>query len=46
MSYYKGLTYKEVANALGCSVGTIKTQMFRALRKLSVELEAIRGGIK
>ena len=46
MSYYKGLTYKEVANALGCSVGTIKTQMFRALRKLSVELEAVRGGVK
>ena len=46
MSYYKGLTYKEVANALGCSVGTIKTQMFRALRKLSVELDAIRGGVK
>jgi len=46
MSYYKGLTYKEVAKALGCSVGTIKTQMFRALRKLSVELETIRGGVK
>ena len=46
MSYYKGLTYKEVANALGCSVGTIKTQIFRALQKLSVELETIRGGVK
>ncbi len=35
LAYYEQLSYKEVAEVLGCSVGTVKTQMYRALKKLS-----------
>ena len=35
LAYYQGLTYPEVAKTLGCSLGTVKTQMYRALRKLA-----------
>ena len=35
LSYFKGLTYPEISEAMNCSVGTIKTQMFRAVRKLA-----------
>ena len=35
LTYYQGLTYKEASQVLGCSLGTVKTQIFRALRKLA-----------
>jgi len=35
LAYYQQLTYREVAAALGCSEGTVKTQMYRALRTLA-----------
>ncbi len=35
MAYYQQLSYPEVAEVLGCSVGTVKTQMFRALKTLA-----------
>ena len=38
MAYYQKLSYAQVAEALGCSVGTVKTQMFRALKALAVKL--------
>jgi len=41
--YYQGLSYSEAAAALGCSLGTVKTQMFRALRKLAQLLPDIQG---
>lgn len=35
LAYFEGLTYPEVAAAMGCSVGTVKTQVSRALQTLS-----------
>ncbi|MHC4175230.1 MAG: RNA polymerase sigma factor, partial [Planctomycetota bacterium] len=31
LAYYQQLSYPEVAEVLGCSIGTVKTQMYRAL---------------
>jgi RNA polymerase sigma-70 factor (ECF subfamily) len=38
LAYYQQLSYQEVARALGCSVGSVKTQMSRALAKLAQRL--------
>ena len=38
LAYYQKLTYPEVAQILGCSVGTVKTQMSRALHALAKKL--------
>jgi RNA polymerase sigma-70 factor (ECF subfamily) len=38
LAYYQQLSYREVAEALGCSVGAVKTQMSRALAKLARRL--------
>jgi RNA polymerase sigma factor (sigma-70 family) len=38
LAYYQQLTYPEVAQVMGCSVGTVKTQMSRALATLSRRL--------
>lgn len=38
LAYYQHLTYAEVAETLGCSVGAVKTQMSRALTKLAQSL--------
>jgi RNA polymerase sigma-70 factor (ECF subfamily) len=46
MAYYQGLSYREVAAALGCSIGTVKTQMFRALRTLAQRLPDVSGVTK
>jgi RNA polymerase sigma-70 factor (ECF subfamily) len=46
LAYYQGLTYREVATALDCSIGTVKTQMFRALRTLAQRLPDISGVAK
>lgn len=35
LAYFEGLPYAEVAAALGCSVGTVKTQVSRALQTLA-----------
>jgi RNA polymerase sigma-70 factor (ECF subfamily) len=41
LAYYQQLSYREVATALGCSEGTVKTQMYRALRTLAERLPDI-----
>ena len=41
LAYYQQLSYREVAMALGCSVGTVKTQMFRAIRTLAQRLPEV-----
>jgi RNA polymerase sigma-70 factor (ECF subfamily) len=41
LAYYQQLSYREVAIALDCSVGTVKTQMFRALRTLAQKLPEV-----
>ncbi len=38
LAYYQQLSYPEVAKVLGCSLGTVKTQMSRALRTLAQKL--------
>jgi RNA polymerase sigma-70 factor (ECF subfamily) len=38
LAYYQQLTYHQVAQALGCSVGTVKQQMYRALKVLAQKL--------
>jgi RNA polymerase sigma-70 factor (ECF subfamily) len=38
LAYYQQLSYPEVAAALGCSVGAVKTQMSRALATLAKRL--------
>jgi RNA polymerase sigma-70 factor (ECF subfamily) len=41
LAYYQQLSYPEVAQVLGCSVGTVKTQMYRALKTLAQRLPDI-----
>jgi len=41
LTYYQQLSYPEVATVLGCSIGTVKTQMYRALRTLAKRLPDI-----
>jgi RNA polymerase sigma-70 factor (ECF subfamily) len=41
LAYYQQLSYPEVAQAMGCTTGTVKTQMFRALRTLARRLPDI-----
>ena len=38
LAYYQQLSYREVARVMGCSIGTVKTQMFRALKMLAQKL--------
>lgn len=49
LAYFEDLSYAEVARAMGCSVGTVKTQVSRALTTLARILpdarrEALEGG--
>ena len=46
LAYYQQLSYPEVAQVLGCSVGTVKTQMYRALKSLAQKLPDISGVAK
>jgi RNA polymerase sigma-70 factor (ECF subfamily) len=46
LAYYQGLSYREVAKILDCSIGTVKTQMFRALKTLAQRLPDISGVAK
>ena len=38
LAYYQQLSYPEVAGVMGCSVGTVKTQMSRAMATLARRL--------
>ncbi len=46
LAYYQQLSYPEVAQAMGCTVGTVKTQMSRALAALAKKLPDSVGVIK
>jgi len=46
LAYYQQLSYREVAATLGCSLGTVKTQMYRALRTLAERLPDVSGVVK
>jgi RNA polymerase sigma-70 factor (ECF subfamily) len=41
MRHYEGMKLNEIAVALECSVGSVKVHLFRALRKLQVELKEL-----
>lgn len=43
LAYFEGLSYADVAATLGCGVGTVKTQMFRAVRTLGKKLRQLEG---
>lgn len=45
LSYYQDMSYRQVAEVMDCSVGTVKTQMFRALKRLSKSLPEMSGGV-
>lgn len=44
--YYQQHSFREAAEALGCSIGTVKTQMLRALKTLALKLPDISGVAK
>jgi RNA polymerase sigma-70 factor, ECF subfamily len=43
LAYYEGLSYAEIAECMGCSIGTVKTQMFRAMKTLAERLPEAAG---
>jgi len=46
LAYFQQLNYREVAEVLGCSIGTVKTQMYRALKTLAKKLPDVPGKAK
>ena len=46
LAYYQQLSYPEVADVMGCSVGTVKTQIYRAVRTLADKLPDWGGELK
>lgn len=39
LRHYEGLQLAEIAASMGCTVGSVKVHLFRALKKLQVELK-------
>lgn len=46
LNYYHKLTYHQIAESLDCSVNTVKTHIFRALKKMAALLPNPAGGIE
>ncbi|WP_431932677.1 SigE family RNA polymerase sigma factor [Nonomuraea jabiensis] len=46
LHYYEELTLMQCADVLGCSLGTVKTQLTRALKRLRVQSELQTEGTK
>lgn len=44
LHYFEGLTLMQCADALGCSLSTVKTQLGRALKRLRVQAEIEKTG--
>lgn len=42
----EGMDYSEMAEALGCSIGSVKLRLFRARRLLKQRLEVLLGGLQ
>jgi RNA polymerase sigma-70 factor (ECF subfamily) len=41
LRHYEGLQLAEIAEVLECSIGSVKVHLFRAVRKLRLELKDI-----
>ena len=46
LAYYQQLSHREVAEVLGCSIGTVKSQMYRALKTLAQRLPEVSGEVR
>jgi len=46
LNYYHSLSYKQIAESLGCSVGAVRTHLFRALKKMAAILPDPAGGVE
>jgi len=46
LAYYQQLKYQEVAEVMGCSIGTVKAQMYRALKTLAQRLPDVSREVK
>jgi len=46
LAYYQQLKYQEVAEVMGCSIGTVKAQMYRALKTLAQRLPDVSGEVE
>ena len=46
LNYYHRMTYQQIAESLGCSVGAVRTHLFRALKKMAAMLPDPAGGIE
>lgn len=44
LRHYEGMALAEIAESLGCTVGSVKVHLFRALKKLRVELKDLYDG--
>jgi DNA-directed RNA polymerase specialized sigma24 family protein len=40
------MTYKQIAESLDCSVGSVRTHLFRALKKMAAVLPNPAGGVE
>ena len=45
LRHYEGLALADIAVELGCTVGSVKVHLFRALKKLQSELADLRSSI-
>jgi RNA polymerase sigma-70 factor (ECF subfamily) len=45
LSRFEDMKYREIAELLGCSIGTIKTSIHRAIKELSKIYGELQGGI-
>lgn len=43
MRHYEGLQLSEIAEALGCTIGSVKVHLFRAIRKMQGRLSDLCG---
>jgi RNA polymerase sigma-70 factor (ECF subfamily) len=46
LKYVEGLSYQQIADVLGCSIGTVSSRLNRAHKILADKLEYLRGEVK
>jgi RNA polymerase sigma-70 factor (ECF subfamily) len=45
LKYVEGLSYQQIADVLGCSIGTVSSRLNRAHKILAEKLEHLRGEV-